>query len=267
VSDQQPPPQPPPPPRPPTPQGAQHTEAAPAFAPPTGLPVEVSAPLVRKVSGIGSAVVILSSVVGVAALLSAITQGGARQQARDFLSGQLSEDEFLEAYTSATAAGALASLGQVALAILTFMLMIKMARNLRDLGRSTTWGPIWGVVGWVLPPGVLYLFPWLMFRELWKASGPEEEWRSESVPWSFNLWWVAFGLAPIPLATILGVSVVNAGLMATDTRALATILAEQYWVTLASGIATAVAAGAYVVMIRALVSRHRTFTGEFSQGR
>jgi hypothetical protein len=218
----------------------------------------------RSLSGLGSAIVIVTSVVGVSALLSGITQAGARGDARDFLSGQLSEDEFLAAYSSASGAGALASLGQIALAVLTFILMIKMARNLRDLGRSTTWGPIWGVVGWVLPPGVLYVFPWLMFREIWKASGGNEDWRSESVPWSINLWWVAFGLVPIPLATILGISVVNAGLMATDTRALATILAEQYWVTLASGITTAVAAVAYVVMIRALVRRHGSLTGELS---
>jgi len=261
VSDQEPPPPPPPPPPTPGPQAAS------AFAPPTGPPAEASAPLMRKVSGIGSAIVILTSVVGVAALLSGITQSGAREEARDFLAGNISEDEFLAAYSSASGAGSLASLGQVVLAILTFILMIKMARNLRDLGRATTWGPIWGVVGWVLPPGVLYVIPWLMFRELWKASGPQDDWKTERVPWSFNLWWIAFGLAPIPLATILGVSVVNAGLMATDTRALATILAEQYWVTLASGVTTAMAAVAFVVMMRALISRHRTLTGELSSRR
>jgi hypothetical protein len=227
----------------------------------------------RKVSGLGSALVILTSIVGVSALLSGITQAGARDDAQRFLDGQISEEEFLEAYSSATGAGALASAGQIAIAILTFIMMFKMARNLRDLGRNTKWGPPWAIAGWVLPPGVLYIIPWLMFRELWKASDSnthgDENWRdtSDPVPVSFTLWWVFFGLAPIPLATLLGVSVVNAGLMATDTRALATILAEQYWVTFASSVATAIAAVAYVIMIRSLVSRHRRLTGELTTSR
>jgi hypothetical protein len=258
VSDHRPPPPPPPP---------------PAFGPPTGPPAESSGPLLRKVSGLGSALVILTSIVGVSALLSGITQAGARDDAQRFLDGQISEEEFLEAYSSASGAGALASAGQIAIAILTFIVMFKMARNLRDLGRDTKWGPPWAIAGWVLPPGVLYIIPWLMFRELWKASDSNTQgdanWRetSEPVPVSFTLWWVFFGLAPIPLATLLGVSVVNAGLMATDTRALATILAEQYWVTFASSVATALAAVAYVIMIRSLVSRHRRLTGELTTSR
>lgn len=255
VSDQPPPPPP-------------HSEPASSevFGPPTGPPVTQSGPRLRKVSGLGSAIVILTSIVGVAALLSGITQGGARTDASRFLEGAITEEEFLASYSSATGAGALASVGQIAVAVLTFILMFKMARNLRDLDRGTTWGPAWGIAGWVLPPGVLYIIPWLMFRELWKASGPDPDWRSGpgSVPISFTVWWVFFGLIPIPLATILGVSVVNAGLMATDTRALATILAEQYLVTLASSAATAIAAIAYVILIRALVSRHRSLTGEIS---
>jgi len=262
VSDHRPPPPPPPPPGPP-----------PAFGPPTGPPAESSGPQVRKVSGLGSALVILTSIVGVSALLSGITQAGARSDARNFLDGVISEEEFLEAYSSASGAGALASAGQIAIAILTFTMMFKMARNLRDAGRDTRWGPPWAIAGWVLPPGVLYLIPWLMFRELWKASDPNvadgSDWRStaDPVPVSFTLWWVFFGLAPIPFATLLGVSVVDAGLMANDTRALATILAEQYWVTFASSVATAIAAVAYVIMIRSLTSRHRHFTGELTGSR
>lgn len=224
----------------------------------------------RKVSGLGSTIVILTSIVGVASLLSGITQAGARSDARNFLDGQISEEMFIDAYSSASGAGALASAGQVAIAALTFILMFKMARNLRDLDRSTTWGPPWAIAGWFLPPGVFYVIPWLMFRELWKASEPgltaDSDWRTsgDPVPFSFTLWWVFFGLVPIPLAVVLGVSVVNAGLMATDTRALATILAEQYWVTLASSVATAIAAVAYVLLIRALVARHRRLTGELA---
>lgn len=211
---------------------------------------------------------ILTSIVGVASLLSGITQSGARSDARAFLDGEITEEAFIEAYQSASGAGALASAGQIAVAVLTFVLMFKMARNLRDLDRSTTWGPPWAIAGWFLPPGVLYVIPWLMFRELWKASDPDLEadadWRStgDPVPFSFYLWWVFFGLVPIPLAIVLGINVVNAGLMATDTRALASILAEHYWVTLASSVASAIAAVAYVLLIRALSSRHRRLTGE-----
>jgi hypothetical protein len=229
--------------------------------------------VLRKVSGLGSTLVILTSVVGVSSLLSGITQAGARSDARNFLDGLISEEEFIEAYSAASGAGAVASLGQVAVAVLTFILMFKMARNLRDMGRDTRWGPPWAIAGWVLPPGVLYLIPWLMFRELWKASDPDlnetSDWRTAAapVPMSMNLWWVFFGLAPIPLATLLGVSVVNAGLMPTQTRAIATILAEQYWVTLASSVTTASAAVAYVIMIRALTHRHSRFTGELTSAR
>jgi hypothetical protein len=256
VSDRPPPPPPP------------HSEPASSgfFGPPTGPPVTQSGPRLRKVSGLGSAIVILTSIAGVSSLLSGITQGSARADARRFLDQAITEEEFLASYTSATGAGAVASAAQIAVAVLTFILMFKMARNLRDLDRGTTWSPIWGIAGWFLPPGVLYVIPWLMLRELWKASGKDPDWRSNpgSVPISFTVWWVFFGLIPIGLATILGVSVVNAGLMATDTRALATILAERYLVTLASSIVTAIAAIAYVMVVRGLVARHRLLTGEIS---
>ena len=52
--------------------------------------------------------------------------------------------------------------------------MFKMAKNVRALGRQgLRYAPGWAIGGWFVPPCVLYVVPWLMFRELWKASDPE----------------------------------------------------------------------------------------------
>ena len=50
--------------------------------------------------------------------------------------------------------------------------MYRMAANHRALQRNGTWAPGWAIGGWFLPPGGLYIIPFLMFRELWKASDP-----------------------------------------------------------------------------------------------
>ena len=56
--------------------------------------------------------------------------------------------------------------------------MYRIATNVRAFQRQTTWSPLFAIFGWMLPPFVLYVIPFLMLRELWKASDSEQPRRS-----------------------------------------------------------------------------------------
>jgi ABC-type Fe3+ transport system permease subunit len=254
VSDTPPPPPPPPP----------------DLSPP-GAPPPVSAGDLKRVGGLVAALTITTLVVGVGSLGTTLVQGAARTEARAFLAEEITEDEFLESFLPSAGLGLVTSAVQLAVVVLTIVLMVRLARNLRAIGRDTTWGPAWGIGAWFLPPLVLYLLPYLMFRELWKASDPtsppgDQRWRTASVSPVVTLWWVLFGLVPIGLLVVQGVNSVGAGFTAGSTEAIAKQIAERYWLSLIGALATLASAIAYVLMVRRLGARHRLLTGESARG-
>lgn len=220
-----------------------------------------------RVGGLAKALVILVGISGVAAVLSALLSGAVRDDARAFLdeTNPFSEADFNSSYALAVTVGGIQFVTMIAAAVLTMIVMYRLARNHRSLGRRGTWAPGWGIGGWFVPPQILYIVPLLMFRELWKASDPTsprdtEGWKSHSTNPMVFAWWVLYGLA-VPITTIAATGVSTDG-FTNSARSAAESIDERYPLMLLSGGLTLLAAIAFIVMIRGLVARHRKLTGE-----
>jgi ABC-type Fe3+ transport system permease subunit len=226
----------------------------------------------KRVRGLTTWIVVLTAVIGVVGVLAALLSRLATDEARDFLAdeSQFLEDEFLEAYTPSLLLGFVQSAATVAVIVLTMIWMYRLAANHRTLQRAGTWAPGWAIGGWFLPPLILYIIPFLMFRELWKASDPnipagDQRWKQNRVGIVVVVWWVLYGLAPIPIAIAQGFSDIGARTFSGDTEILAEAVDEGFTISLISSLVAAAAAAAYIVMARQLSSRHRQLTVEAAQ--
>lgn len=258
----------------PPPPGGRHPDPPPPpppnLSPPPGYVAYDNAPTsgqLSRVGGVSKALTIVVAVVGAAAVLAAVLTAGARDAARDFREGRITETEFLESYLVVGMLGLVQLAATIAAFVLTIIVMYRLAANHRALGRTGTWKPGWAIGGWFLPPLVLYVIPFLMFRELWKASDPDsriegDRWKQNPVSPVVTIWWVLYGLVPLALIFLQGAEGMGAGGFASTADALAETIEEQYAVTLVGGVATLAAAIAFIVMIRGLVVRHRQLTGE-----
>lgn len=182
----------------PTPPGGDIPPPPPPFTP-FGRPE-----FVQPVQSIGTLTRTISTLLLIMVPLQVIAVADAWSlvgSARDFLAGRISEDQFESA--SGGGFGGLAGLLVLPTGVLVILWMRRMAQNLRTIGRTgLTWGPGWAIGGWFVPPFVLYVVPWLMFRELWRASDPDvaagdTSWRRSPVPRIVDVWWVLYGLVPI----------------------------------------------------------------------
>lgn len=212
------------------------------------------------------AALILVAVSALATVASTLASAAVRDDARDFLAGRISEDDFIRAYSPSALFGVVQFLTFVAAAVVTMILMYRMAANHRTLGRSGTWAPGWAIGGWFLPPVVLYVIPFLMLRELWKASEPElaaddARWREGAVAPAVTAWWVLYGLAPLALFIAQGTSSIGSNVTG-GTQAAAEVVVDQFGFSAFGAVLTVLAAAAYLVMMRSLSDRHRRLTGE-----
>ena len=80
-----------------------------------------------------------------------------------------------------------------------------------------------------------------------------------------TVWWVLYGLAPIPLAIAQGLSDFSARTFNGDTDTLAEAIDDRFTITLVTSLVAAAAAVAYIIMVRQLSGRHRQLTGESVQ--
>lgn len=247
----------------------------PDLSPPPGYQAYDTPPtagVVRRIGGLTKALTILVAVVGAAAFISAVMTGGLRSDARAYREGRITEEAFLESYLLVGILGFLQIAATVAAFVLTLIVMHRLVTNHRALGRAGRWTPGWAIGGWFLPPLVLYVIPYLVFREQWRASEPlrpddPDVWRGAPVPPVVSIWWVLYGL--MPLAIIVAqfgfggdASSTGSGGLASTTDAVARSIEDQYGLTLVAGITTLAAALAFIVMMRGLSARHRRLTGE-----
>ena len=162
----------------------------PTPAPPPGYVAYGNSPTplasLRRVGGLSIAIITLTTIAAIATVLTTILTAGVAEDAEDYLDGELSDDEFRERHR--TGQRRPADRGT------------RHARHVRrhdDLDvpdrhqrprlpartrRGARCSPIFG---WMLPPFVLYVIPFLVLRELWKASDPTdandpESWRSST---------------------------------------------------------------------------------------
>jgi hypothetical protein len=254
------PPPPPPGAPPPPPPGLQ---APPGYA---GYQYGPTVPT-RRIGGLATSIVIFTAIAGVTGLLSAILSAGIADDARDYLAGDLSEDDFAAAVLPLSGAQLLGGIATLVTAVLTIIWMYRIATNLRAFGRRTTWHPLFSIFGWFLPPGMLYVIPFLVLREQWKGSDPEhldgtERWKqSRDTPWLW-LWFLFYGIVPAILVVVQIGSVVGTGFGAADLEGLAESLEDVDAITFVSGAVTAAAAVTWIVFVRQLTGRHRTLTSE-----
>lgn len=223
----------------------------------------LAATKLRRVGGLSKAATIL---VGLAALFSLLGVAMANQVSDDaetYLAGGSTDDEFLEAISPYVLVSFAQGLAVVASAVLVIIWMYRVAANHRALHRTGTWGPGWAIGGWFLPP-LLYIIPYLMFRELWKASDPDVppggDWRSRPVAPVVTAWFVLYSV--LPIAFLIAQSNDTFASIGADERDLAETIVDGQTSALLSGLVATAGAVAFIAMARGLTARHRRLTGE-----
>lgn len=221
-----------------------------------------SVPL-KRVGGIGRAATILVAGTGLLSVVAVLVARLVVDDAEAFLDDEIGRDEFLEAVTPYALLSFLQSVALLASAIVVIVWMRRVAANLRTLHRGTTWGPGWAIGGWFAPP-ILFVIPYLTFREMWKASDPDVpvggEWRSGSVSPVVTAWFVVFGVVQAVLQ-IAQLGETFAGFGAGED-ALAEQITGDVTIPVVAAVTDVVAAALFVTMAMQLTARHRRLTGE-----
>jgi Domain of unknown function (DUF4328) len=255
---------PPPPPDP----GRRPPLPPPNLAPPPGYtPAISSTPTVPvgRVGGLAKAIVVFTAIAIAGALVTALLTPGAADDARAFLAGELTEDQFLRNYTAVAVVQFGQGLGTLVIAVLTMVWMYRMAANVRALGRRTTWAPLFAIFGWVLPP-VLVVIPFLMLRELWKASEPfddvaSDDWRRAPDNVAIWIWFLLYGVVQTVLAFVQSSTLLGSGL-AGDAESLAESIDDAVGVSVFSSLAVAASGVAWIAVVRQLTAKHTVLTRE-----
>ncbi len=220
---------------------------------------------IRKVRAVGLTSMFATAAVVLAAAFITILTPGAAGRARDFLNDRITEDEFVDSYDTIAAAQFVQNIGTLVAAVTAMVWMYRMAKNIRAFGRATTWAPVFGFVGWFLPP-VLVIIPFLMLRELWKASAPfptegADQWRSEPELPVLWVWFALYGIVQTMLFIWQASTLVGAGL-SNNAVDLAESIDQAGTISLISGATMFVSGLAWMMIIRRLTDRHTALTNE-----
>jgi hypothetical protein len=257
VSDLPPPPPAVPPPPPPPP----NLVAPPNYAGYAGGPIG-SVPL-KRVGGLAKVVMALVALAGLMPLVDLAMRQTVVDEADRYLAGGVSDTDFTEEIIGYVLITTLSGFVTVAAAVLTMIWMFRVARNHRRLHRGGTWGPGWAIGGWFLPP-VVYIIPTLMLGEMWKASDPDVpvggEWKSRPaspLPWV----WLLVYCVPTVIAFSAESDNVLDQFRGTEEALAEQITGSQTTDTVVA-IASLIAAGLFVVIVRQITDRHRRLTGE-----
>ena len=160
--------------------------------------------------------------------------------------------------------GGLTLVSQLALIVITMIWLFRIAKNHQTLRRRLTWGPGWAIGGWFLPP-LVYVIPFLMLRESWKAAEPEvqpgdDRWKSSSDTPLLWVWGVLYVV--VPLAFIVVGLRQQFGAMGNDAEDLADFFDDRLGLLVAQSVVAVLAAVAWGLLVRALTDRHTRLTGE-----
>lgn len=220
----------------------------------------------RRVKGLAIAATILCGVAALGQIISIATTGAAEDAARDYLrTGD--EDAYNEELLATGSGGLLVGAVTIALAIVSIIWLHRVTSNHQNLGRRLTWSPGWAIGGWFLPP-CIYVIPFLMIREAFRASSPQsppgsDTWRNEGehpLPW---IWVLAFGVAPLVLGALNGFNFFF-GFGGDPDDVAERILDSATWITVAQAAFGIVAAIAWGALVWRLTERHTKLTGEAS---
>ncbi len=221
----------------------------------------------RRVGGLSVAVMILTAIAAVGTIGTTLLTAGVTTDAKNYLTGELSDDEFRDAIGPLNAVQLVVGLATLATFIVTIIWMYRIATNVRAFQRQTTWSPLFAIFGWMLPPGILYVIPFLMLRELWKASdssNPDdpESWQSSGDNPLVWAWFVLYGLVPVVFLVFSLGSFVTGGLSSGSLESLAESLDDFGALTVASGVVTLAAGVVWILFVKQLTARHKRLTNE-----
>lgn len=212
-----------------------------------------------------------TAIAGILGAVSSIVLAPMLDQASGFLAGTVTEEEFNDAYLASQLLSGLQTVAVFATGVFTILWMYRIAANVRVYSRTTTFHPVFSIVGWFLPP-FLFVLPLLILRELWKASDPDtdagdQSWKGRPVNPLLYVWFVVYGIIPgvlsafvffSTLQSIFDGSFVDAG----SAQVTAETLDSSGGFTVASGVVSAIAAVVWIVFVKQLTARHIDLTGE-----
>ncbi len=221
----------------------------------------------RRVGGFAIPIVVSTAIVGVGTLIAAFLSAGVTTDAADFLAGSIEQSEFEDALMPLNSIQLLVSVATLATGILTVIWMFRMASNVRAFGRATTWAPLFAIFGWFLPPLILYIIPFLVLRELWKASEPDvvdgtDSWKRTPDNPLLWVWFILFGILPAVLFAVQVGSFATGGVPTGDIESVAEGLDEFGAVGWLTAVLTAAAAVVWIQVVRQLTQRHKRLTNE-----
>ena len=179
------------------------------------------------------AVFIVGSVIQIVGIPSIV------DSAKDLGAGAISDDEFLDDLAAYNLSGGLTLVSQLAMIVITMIWMFRIAKNHQALGRRLTWGPGWAIGGWFLPP-LVYVIPFLMLRESWKASDPDvppgdDRWKSSTDTPLLWVWGVLYIV--VPMAFIVVGLRQQFGAMGNDAEDLADFFDDRLGLLVAQSVA------------------------------
>ena len=226
-------------------------------------PSPMSSVPLKRTRAVERAAIIAVAASAVLAVGSLIASRTIVDEAESFLAGNIDNDEFVESATPYVLLSFVQGIAVIASAVLVIVWMYRIASNHRTLHRGGTWGPGWAIGGWFLPP-IIYVIPFLMFRELWRASDPDVpidgEWRPTKVSPLVPIWFVLYSIVPLVLLAFQSSDLTNA--FNTSETALAEQFIGSPWAAIVGGVSTVAAAIVFVLLATGLGGRHRRLTGE-----
>ncbi len=222
---------------------------------------------VRRVGGLATPIIVATAIVAAGTLLGAFLSASITSDAADFLAGSISQSEFEDSLVALNTVQLLVSVATLATGVLTIVWMFRIASNVRAFGRATTWSPLFAIFGWFLPPLVLYVIPFLVLRELWKASEPTvvdgtDSWKrtpDNPVLW---VWFVLFGILPAVVFAVQVGSLATGGLATGDIESVAESLDDFGAIGWLSAVLNVAAAIVWIRFVRQLTQRHKQLTNE-----
>jgi len=248
---------PPPPPPPPPPPGG--LTPPPAYNGST----EVGHGVLR-IASLSRVLWILMAVEAGLQLISTYLSWQLSGKAADFVAGTITEEQFKSAAQSPLTS--MAGLLFLPIAALTIFWMFRMASNLRAINRvGLRWAPMWAILGWLLPPCIIFVLPWLILGELWRASDPDaapydESWKRGRTTPLIHAWWVLYGL--LPLVGIATSASMFRQFQQDDLLEFAQQQQQHTGLNIFLGLGTTAAAAVFGLLVRQLSDRHMRTTRE-----
>lgn len=239
----------------------------PNLTPPPGYmgytPSPMSSVPLKRVNGIARAAIILVGMAAGVAVVNVPVGRSVVDEAERFLDGETNSTEFVEGIAPYALLSVVQGIAWIASAVLVMIWMFRVAANHRTLHRGGTWGPGWTIGGWFLPP-FLYIIPFLMFRELWKASDPDVpvggEWRQGAVSPLVPVWFVVYSILPLGSIAFQSNDVFSG--FGADERDLAQQIVDGGASDAITALIAVAGAAVFILMARQITRRHQRLTGE-----